>query len=155
MRVLPDQYIVKQGDKGETAFLVISGGLVAEVDGKKVGKIETGEIFGELSLILSETRKASIKAVVPSEVVEIKKKALEAILLSSNIELHKVINEMSKELGKSDNQKLSITKSDLLELSKNSPNVIRALALQLHYRLSQRIFSWNLLLMEKQRRFWC
>ena len=141
IRILPDQYIVKQGDKGETAFLVISGGLVAEVDGKKVGKIETGEIFGELSLILSETRKASIKAVVPSEVVEIKKKALEAILLSSNIELHKVINEMSKELGKSDNQKLSITKSDLLELSKNSPNVIRALALQLHYRLSQRIFS--------------
>ena len=141
IRVLPDQYIVRQGDKGETAFLVISGGLVAEVDGKKVGKIETGEIFGELSLILSETRKASIKAVVPSEVVEIKKKALEAILLSSNIELHKVINEMSKELGKSDNQKLSITKSDLLELSKNSPNVIRALALQLHYRLSQRIFS--------------
>ena len=141
IRVLPDQYIVKQDDKGDTAFLVISGGLVAEVDGKKVGKIETGEIFGELSLILGEDRKASIKAVVPSEVVEIKKKALEAILLSSNIELHKAINEMSKELGKKDDQKLPITKSELLDLSKNSPNVIRALALQLHYRLSQRIFS--------------
>ncbi len=141
IRILPDQYIVKQGDKGETAFLVISGGLVAEADGKKIGKIETGEIFGELSLILNETRKASIKAVVPSEVIEIKKKALEAILLSSNIELHKAINEMSKELGKSDNQKLPVTKSDLLELVKTSPTVIRALALQLHYRLSQRIFS--------------
>ena len=141
IRVLPDQYIVKQNDEGETAFLVISGGLVAEVDGKKVGKIETGEIFGELSLILNENRKASIKAIVPSEVVEIKKKALEAILLSSNIDLHKAINEMSKELGKKDEQKLPITKSELLKLSKDSPNVIRALALQLHYRLSQRIFS--------------
>lgn len=141
IRVLPDQYIVKQGQEGETAFLVISGGLVAEVNGKKVGKIEAGEIFGELSLILNETRKASIKAIVPSEIVEIKKKALEAILLSSNIELHKVINEMSKELGKEDDQKLPISKTDLIELSKESPNVIRALALQLHYRLSQRIFS--------------
>ncbi len=141
IRVLPDQYIVKQNDAAETAFLVISGGLVAEVNGKKVGKIETGEIFGELSLILNEPRKASIKAIVPSEVVEIKKKALEAILLSSNIELHKAINEMSKELAKNDNQILPITKSELLELSKDSPNVIRALALQLHYRLSQRIFS--------------
>ena len=141
IRVLPDQYIVKQNDKGETAFLVISGGLVAEVDGKKVGKIETGEIFGELSLILNENRKASIKAIVPSEIVEIKKKALEAILLSSNIDLHKAINEMSKELGKNNDQKLPITKSQLLELSKDAPNVIRALALQLHYRLSQRIFS--------------
>jgi len=141
IRVLPDQYIVNQGEKGETAFLVVSGGLVAEVNGKKVGKIEAGEIFGELSLILNESRKASIKAIIPSEVVEIKKKALEAILLSSNIELHKIINEMSVELGKDDDQKLTITKKDLLELSKDSPNVIRALALQLHYRLSQRIFS--------------
>ncbi len=141
IRVLPDQYIVQEGQKGETAFLVISGGLIAEVDGKKVGKIETGEIFGELSLILNETRKASIKAVVPSEVVEIKKKALEAILLSSNIDLHKAINEMSKELSKKDDQKLPLTKEELLKLTKSSPNVIRALALQLHFRLSQRIFS--------------
>ncbi len=141
IRVLPDQYIVREGDVGETAFLVISGGLVAEVNGKKIGKIETGEIFGELSLILNDNRTASIKAVVPSEIIEIKKKALEAILLSSNIDLHKVINEMSKELGKSDNQKLPITKQDLLKLTKDSPNVIRALALQIHYRLSQRIFD--------------
>ena len=141
IRVLPDQYIVREGDKGETAFLVISGGLVAEVEGKKIGKIETGEIFGELSLILNENRTASIKAIVPSEIVEIKRKALEAILLSSNIDLHKVINEMSKELGKSDNQKLPITKAGLVNLTKDSPNVIRALALQIHYRLSQRIFS--------------
>ena len=143
IRVLPDQYIVQEGEKGETAFLVISGGLVAEVDGKKVGKIEAGEIFGELSLILNEARKASIKAIVPSEVVEIKKKALEAILLSSNIDLHKAINEMSVELGKKDDQKLTISKTDLLKLVDSSPNVIRALALQLHYRLSQRIFSWK------------
>ena len=135
IRVLPDQYIVNEGEKGETAFLVVSGGLVAEVDGKKVGKIEAGEIFGELSLILNEARKASIKAIVPSEVVEIKKKALEAILLSSNIDLHKAINEMSVELGKKDDQKLTISKTDLLKLVKNSPNVIRSLALQLHYRL--------------------
>ena len=141
IRILPDQYIVREGDVGETAFLVISGGLVAEIDGKKIGKIETGEIFGELSLILNENRTASVKAIVPSEIVEIKRKALEAILLSSNIDLHKAINEMSKELGKSDNQKLPITKADLVKLTKDSPNVIRALALQIHYRLSQRIFS--------------
>ena len=141
LRVLPDQYIVQEGEKGETAFLVISGGLVAEIGGKKVGKIEAGEIFGELSLILNETRKASIKAIVPSEVVEIKRKALEAILLSSNIDLHKAINEMSVELSKDDDQRLPLTKSELLKLTTGSPNVIRALALQLHYRLSQRIFS--------------
>ena len=33
-----------------------------------------------------------------------------------------------------------ITKKDLVELVKGAPDVIRALALQLHHRLSQRIF---------------
>ena len=139
-RILPDEYVFKQGDKGSTAFLIISGALNVEIDGKKVGKMESGEIFGELSLILGEERKASIKAIIPTEIIEIKKNALEAILLSSNIELHKVIQQMSKELGKDKDHKLPITQKDLKELVKKSPDVIRALALQLHYRLSQRIF---------------
>ena len=103
--------------------------------------METGEIFGELSLILDENRKASVKAISPSEIIEINKTALEAILLSSNIELHKMIQQMSKELGKSSDYRLPITKKDLVELVKDSPDVIRALSLQLHYRLSQRDFS--------------
>ena len=45
-----------------------------------------------------------MKAVVPSEIVEIKKKALEEILLSSNLELHKIIQAMSKELSKKKDQ---------------------------------------------------
>ena len=72
-RILPDEYVFKQGDKGSTAFLIISGALNVEIDGKKVGKMESGEIFGELSLILGEERKASIKAIVPTEIIEIKK----------------------------------------------------------------------------------
>ena len=73
IRILPDQYICKQGDAASTAFLVITGSFAVEIDNKKVGSIGEGEIFGELSLILSEPRKASIKAIIPSEVVEIKK----------------------------------------------------------------------------------
>ena len=140
-RILPDEYVFKQGDEGNTAFLIVSGALNVEIDQKKVGKMETGEIFGELSLILGEKRKASVKAITPSEIIEIKKNALEAILLSSNLELHKVIQQMSKELGKDSDHKLPITQKDLKVMVANSPDVIRALALQLHFRLSQRIFQ--------------
>ena len=140
IRILPDQYVVNQGDAADSAFLVISGTLNAEINGKTVGKIEEGEIFGELSLILGENRKASIKAMIPSEIIEIKKNALEAILLSSNIELHKVIKNISEELGKSDGHRLPVTLADLKKMVEGSPDVIRALALQLHYRLSKMIF---------------
>ena len=140
IRVLPDQYICKQGDQGSTAYLVITGSFSVEINGKKVGSISEGEIFGELSLILNEDRKASIKAIVPSELVEIKKNALEAILLSSDIELHKAVKAISKELGKSSGHQLPITKQKLIELVKNQPDVIRALSLQLYHRLSEMIF---------------
>tara|TARA_B100001029_G_C14782695_1_gene297398 strand:- start:31 stop:462 length:432 start_codon:yes stop_codon:yes gene_type:complete len=140
IRILPDQYVFNQGEAGDSAFLVISGTLNAEINGKTVGKIEEGEIFGELSLILGQSRKASIKAIIPSEIIEIRKNALEAILLSSNIELHKVIKSISEELGKSDGHRLPVTLSDLKKLVEGSPDVIRALALQLHYRLSKMIF---------------
>ena len=140
LRILPDQYVFKQNEKGDTAFLVISGGLIAELDSKKIGKIETGEIFGELSLILGENRSCSVKAVVPTEIIVIKKRALEEILLSSNIELHKVIQAISKELAKKNDHKLPISYKDLLKLVEESPNVIKALSLQLHHRLTERIY---------------
>ena len=37
-RILPDEYVVKQGDEGSTAFLIISGALNVEIDGKKLEK---------------------------------------------------------------------------------------------------------------------
>ena len=37
-RILPDQYVVKQGDEGHTAFLILSGALGVEIDGKKLEK---------------------------------------------------------------------------------------------------------------------
>ena len=140
IRILPDQYVFKQNEIGDTAFLVLSGGLVAELDSRKIGKIESGEIFGELSLILGENRSCSVKAIVPTEIVLISKNALEEILLSSNLELHKVIQEMSKELVKKSDLTLPISHQKLVKLVEKSPTVIKALALQLHHRLSERLY---------------
>ena len=141
IRLLPDQYLFHQGDDGDTAYLLISGTVGVEIGGKSVGKISDGEIFGELSLILEEKRKASIKAVVPSELIEIKPAAFDELLLSSSLELHKAIRAIAEELGKTSGFTLPITQKDLVELVKDAPDVVRAMALQLHYRLSQMIYS--------------
>ena len=141
LRILPDQCVFKQGDVGDAAFLILSGSFNVERDEVKVGKISSGEIFGELSLILGEKRKATIRAVTPAEIIEIKPSALKELLLSSSLELHKLIKEFSEELGKDSDFKLPISIEDLKKLVKDEPDVIRALALQLHYRLSQMIYS--------------
>ena len=141
IRILPDQIVFNQGDVGDTAYLVVSGSLVVERDHKRVGNLTSGEIFGELSLILGEKRKATIRAVTPAEIIEIKPSALKELLLSSSLEVHKLIKEFSEELGKDSDFNLPISIEDLKKLVKDEPDVIRALALQLHYRLSQMIYS--------------
>ncbi len=141
IRLLPDQYLFKQGDEGNSAYLLISGTVSVIINDKSVGGVSEGEIFGELSLILGETRKASIKAVVPTELVEIKPAAFEELLLSSNLKLHKVIRSIAEELGKESGFTIPIPQKELEELVSDAPNVVRAMALQLHHRLSKMIYS--------------
>ena len=51
-KFLPDEYIFKQGEKGNKAYLLLDGRIAIEVNGKKVSEISEMEIFGEMSLIL-------------------------------------------------------------------------------------------------------
>mgnify|MGYP001306413728 FL=1 len=139
LRILPGHEIFKQGDSGNSAFLIISGSFVVIRNGLRVGKISEGEIFGELSLIIGDNRKATIKAITPAEIVEIKPTALNEIL-NSSLKLKEVIKSFSEELAKESNHKLPISLDELKKLLNNQPNVISSLALQLHHRLSNMIF---------------
>ncbi len=139
LRILPGHYIFKQGDSGNSAFLIISGSFVVIRNGLRVGKISEGEIFGELSLIIGDNRKATIKAITPAEIFEIKPIALNEIL-NSSLKLKEVIKSFSEELAKESNYKLPISLEELKKLLNNQPNVISSLALQLHHRLSNMIF---------------
>ena len=61
---------INQGEKVNSAFLIISGSFNVEINDKVVGGMSSVEIFGELSLILGG-RKATVRAVTGSELVEI------------------------------------------------------------------------------------
>ncbi len=141
IRILPDQYVFKQGEKGDSAYLIISGTFIVERDKINIGNITEGEIFGELSLILNAYRAASIRAVTPCEIIEIKPGALDELLLSSKFELHKVIKDLALELAKESDQRLPIQLDELKKLIQDEPPVISKLALQLHHRLAQMLYS--------------
>jgi hypothetical protein len=51
--------------------------------------------------------------------------------------LHKIVKQFSVELGKDSDHEIPISIEDLKKLVENEPPVIKALALQLHHRLSQ------------------
>ena len=63
--------IISEGDEGDTAFFIVSGSVEVFIgrgdDPKCVGRLGTGEVFGEMSLIEPGPRSATVKAVTDVE----------------------------------------------------------------------------------------
>ncbi len=61
-----DTLIMKEGDPGNSAYLIQSGSVevYTENDDKKISlaKLELGQIFGEMALVFDERRTASVRA---------------------------------------------------------------------------------------------
>jgi CRP-like cAMP-binding protein len=57
----PGEYICKEGDKGEELYVIEDGAVEVYVGEIKVGCMEVGSVFGELSLIYGTNRTASCK----------------------------------------------------------------------------------------------
>ncbi len=60
--VTPGQRIVKQGDLGDTLYVVVQGQFSILIDGKQFGELSQGSHFGEISLVDSSPRTADIVA---------------------------------------------------------------------------------------------
>jgi NTE family protein len=110
-KFLPDEYIFKQGDKGNQAFLLLDGRIAIEVNGKKVSEISEMEIFGEMSLILNKPRTASVKALKPSIVLPIDEKILSSLLEKSPPIVKSMVKQLSYRLAQCDAEIRSLKKN--------------------------------------------
>ena len=72
----PEKYVVVQGDRGDTMFLILSGRAVVHAmkrDGARVylASLSAGDFFGENSFFTGAPRTATVEAVEPTEAIEI------------------------------------------------------------------------------------
>jgi MFS family permease len=61
--------VIRQGDRGDTVYLVAGGQLAVDVDGKPGKPLEAGDVFGEIALLRDVPRTASVRAVTECELL--------------------------------------------------------------------------------------
>lgn len=65
VRVLPGEVVIRQGDKGDRFYAIAQGEVAVSVDGHPVTTLGRGEGFGEVALLRSSPRNATITAIGP------------------------------------------------------------------------------------------
>ena len=74
--------VIRQGEQGDTFYIVVSGRLEALVDGREVGALSAGDSFGEIALLRDSERTATVRALEDSELVELGRDAFLAAVTS-------------------------------------------------------------------------
>jgi small-conductance mechanosensitive channel/CRP-like cAMP-binding protein len=80
--------LIRQGDVGESMFVILEGAAAVVVVGsagveQEVNRLATGDIVGEMSLMTGAPRNATVRALTPLRVLEIRKEAIEGLLAVS------------------------------------------------------------------------
>ena len=97
----PDQFVIKEGEEGNTFYLVMSGEAIATKTfepGKpsvEVFKYKSGDFFGELALLKNEPRAANIIATTQLQVAALDRHSFKRLLgpmeeiLKRNMDVYK------------------------------------------------------------------
>jgi putative peptide zinc metalloprotease protein len=75
--------IVKQGDPGDTFYVISSGQVDVIENRRKTHRLVAGDYFGEIALLTDEPRTATVRAATPVRVLELERKAFDRVLAKS------------------------------------------------------------------------
>ncbi len=105
------QVIFKQGDIGDSFYLLLRGTAGVTVNGRPVSKIQQGGFFGEISMIADVPRTATIHAVNAIDVLKLTREAFWEIL-SLDIRIAMFIESVGEMRVREDMQILDDTNSN-------------------------------------------
>ena len=74
------EVVFQQGDPGDSIFIVASGAVRVSRGDLLLAELSDGEFFGEAAFFSREPRNANVTAVAPTELLEIRRQDLEALM---------------------------------------------------------------------------
>lgn len=75
-----NSYIFKQGDQSGSYYIILEGVCQIEINNEKKRTVTYGDSFGDLGIIYSAPRSASVLALTDCELVEINRKIFKKVM---------------------------------------------------------------------------
>ncbi len=108
----PDDEIVREGGSDTDLYLILSGRLRVEKNGVSIAELLPGRHFGEMSLLESRPRSATVRAITPARMLAIGQRDMLALMRQDPIIAVKILWVLA--LGLSD--RLRSTNLELVDL---------------------------------------
>ncbi|RMG40234.1 MAG: hypothetical protein D6719_11650 [Candidatus Dadabacteria bacterium] len=90
--------LVREGEQGDSMLVILSGRVAVYHQGRQLNTLESGNHFGEMSLLRESPRSATVRAIEPSILLKLKKNDFQEIV-SGNPRLGvKLLAALSREL---------------------------------------------------------
>lgn len=94
--------IVRQGDPGDSLYLLLRGGAEVRRGDRTLSRIGPGQFFGEMTLLDAQPRSADVIAVVPSECAVLSQREFWAFAKDEPDVLQAMGREMARRLREAD-----------------------------------------------------
>ncbi len=91
----PGETLFKDGDPGHYMYVVLGGNLTIFKEGQKISTINSGQVFGEMAIIESKNRSATVQAADQTILMEITKPQFDSLLASNDQFLFSLLNTLS------------------------------------------------------------
>jgi PAS domain S-box-containing protein len=111
----PKEVFFEEGSFSETMYIVLSGELEIYKENKQIATRKTGDFFGEMALLESEPRSASVRSCTDTLLLEINKKQFESFLVSNS----KIVLSILKSFSGRSREELEVINWGFMELRKS------------------------------------
>lgn len=101
-RVGEGEALVREGQRGQELFIIVSGEAVVTRNGRKVATLGSGDYFGELAVLNPAPRTATVTACTPMEILIVSGRQLSVLLVDVPVVARKLLTGMAGRLQDAD-----------------------------------------------------
>ncbi len=92
--------IIRQGEQGDTAYIIQTGRVEIIKGGKKVGELGAGDFFGEIALVSDSKRTATVRCLTACELTVLSREDFQSLSVGSSVLAKAIKHQIEDRTGK-------------------------------------------------------